>query len=227
MARILIVEDDPQIRKIESDYLKNAGYDVVVAADGIQGELMASTQQPDLIILDLNLPGKDGVEVCKKVRKGSGIPILMVTARTKEIDELIGLEVGADDYIKKPFSPKIMVARVKALLKRAGSESEPVIINVQDLILDLQNYVLKRNDDLINLTKVQFDILSTLVMNKGKVMKRDQLMDNGYKSDIPPEIFDRTIDAHIKNIRKALGDDPKDPKYISTIRGVGYKFNGE
>lgn len=227
MARILIVEDDPQIRKIESDYLKNAGYDVVVAADGIQGELMASTQQPDLIILDLNLPGKDGVEVCKKVRKGSGIPILMVTARTKEIDELIGLEVGADDYIKKPFSPKIMVARVKALLKRAGSESEPVIINVQDLILDLQNYVLKRNDDLINLTKVQFDILSTLVMNKGKVMKRDELMDNGYKSDIPPEIFDRTIDAHIKNIRKALGDDPKDPKYISTIRGVGYKFNGE
>jgi DNA-binding response OmpR family regulator len=227
MARILIVEDDPQIRKIESDYLKTAGYDVVVAADGIQGELMASTQQPDLIILDLNLPGKDGVEVCKKVRKGSGIPILMVTARTKEIDELIGLEVGADDYIKKPFSPKIMVARVKSLLKRAGSESEPVIINVLDLMFDLQNYVLKRNDDLINLTKVQFDILSTLVMNKGKVMKRDQLMDNGYKSDIPPEIFDRTIDAHIKNIRKALGDDPKDPKYISTIRGVGYKFNGE
>jgi len=227
LARILIVEEDPQIRKIESDYLKNAGYDVVVAADGIQGELMASTQQPDLIILDLNLPGKDGVEVCKKVRKGSGIPILMVTARTKEIDELIGLEVGADDYIKKPFSPKIMVARVKSLLKRAGSESEPVIINVLDLMFDLQNYVLKRNDDLINLTKVQFDILSTLVMNKGKVMKRDQLMDNGYKSDIPPEIFDRTIDAHIKNIRKALGDDPKDPKYISTIRGVGYKFNGE
>ena len=227
MARILIVEDDPQIRKIESDYLKNAGYDVVVAADGIQGELMASTQQPDLIILDLNLPGKDGVEVCKKVRKGSGIPILMVTARTKEIDELIGLEVGADDYIKKPFSPKIMVARVRSLLKRAGSESEPVIINVLDLMFDLQNYVLKRNDDLINLTKVQFDILSTLVMNKGKVMKRDELMDNGYKSDIPPEIFDRTIDAHIKNIRKALGDDPKDPKYISTIRGVGYKFNGE
>jgi len=227
MARILIVEDDPQIRKIESDYLKTAGYDVVVAADGIQGELMASTQQPDLIILDLNLPGKDGVEVCKKVRKGSGIPILMVTARTKEIDELIGLEVGADDYIKKPFSPKIMVARVKSLLKRAGSESEPVIINVLDLMFDLQNYVLKRNDDLINLTKVQFDILSTLVMNKGKVMKRDELMDNGYKSDIPPEIFDRTIDAHIKNIRKALGDDPKDPKYISTIRGVGYKFNGE
>lgn len=227
MARILIVEDDPQIRKIESDYLKNAGYDVVVAADGIQGELMASTQQPDLIILDLNLPGKDGVEVCKKVRKGSGIPILMVTARTKEIDELIGLEVGADDYIKKPFSPKIMVARVRSLLKRAGSESEPVIINVLDLMFDLQNYVLKRDDDLINLTKVQFDILSTLVMNKGKVMKRDELMDNGYKSDIPPEIFDRTIDAHIKNIRKALGDDPKDPKYISTIRGVGYKFNGE
>lgn len=227
MARILIVEDDPQIRKIESDYLKNAGYDVVVAADGVQGELMASTQQPDLIILDLNLPGKDGVEVCKKVRKGSGIPILMVTARTKEIDELIGLEVGADDYIKKPFSPKIMVARVRSLLKRAGSESEPVIINVLDLMFDLQNYVLKRNDDLINLTKVQFDILSTLVMNKGKVMKRDELMDNGYKSDIPPEIFDRTIDAHIKNIRKALGDDPKDPKYISTIRGVGYKFNGE
>ncbi|HOY46483.1 MAG TPA: response regulator transcription factor [Candidatus Dojkabacteria bacterium] len=227
MARILIVEDDPQIRKIESDYLKNAGYDVVVAADGVQGELMASTQQPDLIILDLNLPGKDGVEVCKKVRKGSGIPILMVTARTKEIDELIGLEVGADDYIKKPFSPKIMVARVRSLLKRAGSESEPVIINVLDLMFDLQNYVLKRDDDLINLTKVQFDILSTLVMNKGKVMKRDELMDNGYKSDIPPEIFDRTIDAHIKNIRKALGDDPKDPKYISTIRGVGYKFNGE
>lgn len=227
MARILIIEDDPQIRKIESDYLKTAGYDVVVAADGVQGELMASTQKPDLVILDLNLPGKDGIEVCKKVRKISGIPILMVTARTKEIDELIGLEVGADDYLKKPFSPKIMVARVKALLKRAGSENDPVMINVLDLLFDLQNYELKRNDELINLTKVQFDILSTLVMNKGKVMKRDELMDNGYKSDIPPEIFDRTIDAHIKNIRKALGDDPKESKYISTIRGVGYKFNGE
>jgi two-component system alkaline phosphatase synthesis response regulator PhoP len=227
MARILIIEDDAQIRKIESDYLRSAGYDVVVAADGIQGELMATTQGPDLIILDLNLPGQDGVEVCKKVRKISGIPILMVTARTKEIDELIGLEVGADDYLKKPFSPKIMVARVKTLLKRAGSENDPVIINVLDLVFDLQNYELKRDGKVIGLTKVQFDILSTMVLNKGKVMKRDELMDNGYKSDIPPEIFDRTIDAHIKNIRKALGDDPKEPKYIATIRGVGYKFNGE
>jgi DNA-binding response OmpR family regulator len=227
MARILIIEDDAEIRKIEADYLKNAGYDVVVASDGKSGELMATTQVVDLILLDLNLPLQDGVEVCKKVRRKSGIPIIMVTARTKEIDELVGLEVGADDYLRKPFSPKVMVARVKALLKRVGSETTPKVLNVLDLVFDIGNYVLTRNGEKINLTKVQFDILSTMALSKGKVMQRDELMDSGYKSDLPPEIFDRTIDAHIKNIRKALGDDPKNPRYIYTIRGVGYKFDGE
>lgn len=227
MARILIIEDDAEIRKIEADYLKNSGYDVVVASDGKSGELMATTQSVDLILLDLNLPEQDGVEVCKKVRRNSGIPIIMVTARTKEIDELIGLEVGADDYLRKPFSPKVMVARVKALLKRVGSEATPNVLNIMDLVFDIKNYVLTRKGDKINLTKVQFDILSTMALSKGRVMKRDELMDSGYKSDLPPEIFDRTIDAHIKNIRKALGDDPKHPRYIYTIRGVGYKFDGE
>lgn len=226
MARVLIIEDDADIRKIEADYLLKAGFDVVVAGDGVKGELMSRTQSPDMVILDLNLPLMDGIEVCKRIRKESGIPILMVTARTKEIDELIGLEVGADDYLKKPFSPRVMVARVKALLKRVG-EGNQSVLNVNDLIFDLNNYELKRGGEIIPLTKVQFDILSTMALSKGKVMKRDDLLDNGYKSDMPPEIFDRTIDAHIKNIRKALNDDPKEPKYIFTIRGVGYKFDGE
>ena len=224
MSRILIIEDDPDIRKIEEDYLENNGFEVVVAAEGKAGLLMVDTQRPDLVILDLNLPKMDGLEVCKAIRKISSIPILMVTARTKEFDEYIGFDLGADDYIKKPFSPKIMVARVKALLKRAGDVFGEEILNIKDLTFDVANYTVNRGDDNIELTKIQYDILIALVKNAGRVLKRDELLDKGYKDGFASEVFDRTIDAHIKNIRKPLGDDPKDPKYITTIRGVGYKF---
>lgn len=224
MSRILIIEDDPEIRKIEKDYLENNGFEVVVAAEGKAGLLMVDTQKPDLVILDLNLPKMDGLEVCKGIRKLSSIPIIMVTARTKEFDEFIGFDLGADDYIKKPFSPKIMVARVKALLKRAGDVFGEEIINIKDLTFDVANYTLNRGEENIPLTKIQYDILVALVKNAGRVLKRDELLDKGYKEEFANEVFDRTIDAHIKNIRKALNDDPKDPKYISTIRGVGYKF---
>lgn len=224
MSRILIIEDDPEIRKIEKDYLENNGFEVVVAAEGKAGLLMVDTQKPDLVILDLNLPKMDGLEVCKGIRKLSNIPIIMITARTKEFDESIGFDLGADDYIKKPFSPKIMVARVKALLKRAGDVFGEEILNIKDLTFDVANYTLTRGKESIALTKIQYDILIALAKNAGRVLKRDELLDKGYKEAFANEVFDRTIDAHIKNIRKALGDNPKDPKYISTIRGVGYKF---
>ncbi len=224
MSRILIIEDDPEIRKIEKDYLENNGFEVVVAAEGKAGLLMVDTQKPDLVILDLNLPKMDGLEVCKGIRKLSNIPIIMITARTKEFDESIGFDLGADDYIKKPFSPKIMVARVKALLKRAGDVFGEEILNIKDLTFDVANYTLTRGKESITLTKIQYDILIALAKNAGRVLKRDELLDKGYKEAFANEVFDRTIDAHIKNIRKALGDNPKDPKYISTIRGVGYKF---
>ena len=224
MSRILIIEDDPEIRKIEKDYLESNGFEVVVAAEGKAGLLMVDTQKPDLVILDLNLPKMDGLEVCKGIRKLSSIPIIMVTARTKEIDESIGFDLGADDYIKKPFSPKIMVARVRALLKRAGDVFGEEILNIKDLSFDVGNYALNQGEKTITLTKIQYDILIALAKNAGRVLKRDELLDKGYKEDLASEVFDRTIDAHIKNIRKALDDNPKDPKYITTIRGVGYKF---
>lgn len=224
MSRILIIEDDPEIRKIEKDYLKSNGFEVVVAAEGKAGLLMVDTQKPDLVILDLNLPKMDGLEVCKGIRKLSSIPIIMVTARTKEIDESIGFDLGADDYIKKPFSPKIMVARVKALLKRAGDVFGEEILNIKDLSFDVGNYALNQGEKTITLTKIQYDILIALAKNAGRVLKRDELLDKGYKEDFASEVFDRTIDAHIKNIRKVLNENPKDPKYIATIRGVGYKF---
>lgn len=224
MSRILIIEDDPEIRKIEKDYLESNAFEVVVAAEGKAGLLMVDTQKPDLVILDLNLPKMDGLEVCKGIRKLSSIPIIMVTARTKEIDESIGFDLGADDYIKKPFSPKIMVARVKALLKRAGDVFGEEILNIKDLSFDVGNYALNQGEKTITLTKIQYDILIALAKNAGRVLKRDELLDKGYKEDFASEVFDRTIDAHIKNIRKALDDNPKDPKYITTIRGVGYKF---
>jgi DNA-binding response OmpR family regulator len=225
MKNILLVEDEREIREFEKDYLTNAKYSVIEAETGKEALELFQKKKCDLVILDLNLPIIDGIEVCKRIRKLSGVPILMVTARTKEIDELIGLEVGADDYIKKPFSPKVLVARVKTLLKRPTWEGSKEILKYGNLEIDIpKQKVIKKGKELF-LTTVQFSILVLLAQNKGKVYTRNELIDGGYDASLPPDIFDRTIDSHIKNIRKVLEDDSKEPRYILTIRGKGYKFN--
>lgn len=225
MKNILLVEDEREIREFEKDYLTKAKYSVIEAETGKEALELFQKKKCDLVVLDLNLPIIDGIEVCKRIRKLSGVPILMVTARTKEIDELIGLEVGADDYIKKPFSPKVLVARVKTLLKRPTWEGSKEILKYGNLEIDIPKQKVIKNGKELFFTTVQFSILVLLAQNKGKIYTRNELIDGGYDASLPPDIFDRTIDSHIKNIRKVLEDDSKEPRYILTIRGKGYKFN--
>ncbi|WKZ27784.1 MAG: response regulator transcription factor [Candidatus Dojkabacteria bacterium] len=226
MERILIVEDDDGIAAIESDYLRNSGYSVSRVKNGQDGYHKFLEEKPDLIILDLNLPLINGYDLCKLIRKQSGIPIIMVTAKTKEIDELLGLELGADDYVKKPFSPKILVSRVKAMLKRPNNtiqNNDSLIIG--DFNIDFDKRSVKLNDRIIPFTTVQFNIFAQLIQNPGKVFSRNELIDRSYDDKDLVDIYDRTMDSHIKNIRKLIEIDPKKPQYIYTVRGIGYKFN--
>lgn len=220
---ILLVEDEADIRQIEKDYLAQAGYGVVEARDGEQALEVFTSRPVDLAILDLNLPVLDGLTVCRTIRRSSSIPILMVTAKTSEIDELAGLDVGADDYIKKPFSPKVMVARVKALLKRPQIQKDANIISLGDVTLNVDQHQVTKAGRPVALTATQFNMLAVMLQNPGKVFSREELMTKGYGRVLPPDIFDRTIDTHIKNIRKAIESHPDKPALIQTVRGYGYK----
>ncbi|MFC1633105.1 response regulator [Patescibacteria group bacterium] len=226
MTKILIVEDEPQIREIEKDYLEVAGFETCEADDGLQAIQVFQKEQPDLVLLDLNLPNLDGLSVCREIRKKSPVPIIMVTARTKETDELVGLDVGADDYVKKPFSPRVLVARVQSLLKRPhASHPANQIIEAGPLKLDLTKYEAVLNGKSIDLTNVQFNMLARIAEQPGKVFSRQELLERTENDDLPAIIFDRTIDSHIKNIRKKIEKDSRKPHFILTIRGAGYKFN--
>ena len=221
--KILVVEDEDTIREVEKAYLVRAGFTVLEAVDGNEAIEVFNKNKPDLILLDLNLPVKDGIEVCKEIRTKSNIPVIMATARVEEIEEIIGLEVGADDYIKKPFSPSVLVARVQSLLRRAGSEK----LEIKDLVIDPERMLVLRNDSKINLTTTQFNILYTLASRPGKVFTRDEILDKAYDETLPKDVLDRTVDAHIKSIRRVLEDNPKKPKYVLTVIGRGYKFSDE
>lgn len=223
MKKILIVEDDEDIARIEADYLKSANYEYEIITDGQDAIDKFDSEKHQLIILDLNIPTVDGVQVCRRIRKSSQVPIIMVTARTGEENELIGLEVGADDYIIKPFSPKVLLARVKALLSRMGGINSSVI-NISNLIIDPDKLLVRKDDEILKLTKVQFDILYKLASNSGVVFSREQLIDMGYDNYDERDIIDRTIDSHIKNIRKILGVNTDGSEYIETVRSVGYRF---
>jgi DNA-binding response OmpR family regulator len=224
MPAILLVEDDDDIRQIEADYLKVEKYTVFEAKDGHQALDLFADHQIDLVVLDLNLPVLDGVSVCRAIRRDSGAPIIMVTAKTSEIDELLGLEVGADDYVRKPFSPKILVARIKSLLKRPELLSHDVKLTQHEISLDVESCQVTKKGKPVNLTATQFNMLYVMMSHPGKVFSRDELIERGYGKDLPPDIFDRTIDSHVKNIRKALEDNPDRPEIILTVRGHGYKF---
>ena len=223
---ILVVDDEPKIVKQARDYLEKGSFRVLMAYDGKLALSIAHHDRPDLIVLDLNLPKVDGLDVCRSIRKESDVPIIMLTARGDETDRLIGLELGADDYITKPFSPRELVARVRAVLRRTkGEKRAQGIIHIKDLEIDLEGHWLKKAGKPIHLTRTEFDLLAVLAQHPGQTMNRTQLVDNLHGVKI--EGFDRSIDAHIKNLRKKIEHDPVNPVYIHTVYGIGYKFDDE
>jgi two-component system alkaline phosphatase synthesis response regulator PhoP len=218
--KILIVDDEPQIVEICRDYLKAAGYDTVSASHGAQGVLLARREKPDLIVLDLMMPEMHGLDVCREIRKESNVPIIMLTARVEETDKLIGLELGADDYITKPFSPRELVARIRVVLRRVTSTPESDVIRVGEVELDRAHYEIHLADHTISLTSTEFEILATLMSQPGRIFSRAQLLTATH--GVSFESMERAIDSHIRNLRRKL--EPKD--LIVTVHGVGYKYEG-
>lgn len=223
---ILIVDDEPQILKALRGYLEQSGYRVVTAADGSMALTQYKNEKPDLVLLDLNLPQMDGIEVAKRLRVNSNVPIIMLTARVEETDKLIGLEIGADDYITKPFSPREVVARVRTVLRRANAEPvSPELIRAADIVINIVKHSVLRNDDLLDLTPTEFNLLTTMAREPGRAFTRLQLLEASQGDAF--EGYERTVDAHIRNLRAKIEPDTKNPKYIITVFGVGYKFNDE
>jgi len=222
---ILIVDDEPKILQLAKDYLLDNGFKVLTSGDGIQALAIARQEKPDLIVLDLMLPGMDGLDVCRAIRKESDVPIIMLTARVEEADQLIGLELGADDYINKPFSPRALVARVRALLRRArGDLLQGEVLRTGSLELDLKKMQTKLNGEVIHLTRSEYSLLESLVKHEGQPLSREQLLE--YLHGVVFDGVDRSVDSHIKNLRKKIEPDPTDPIYIQTVYGYGYKFVG-
>lgn len=221
---ILLIEDEPKVARLARDYLEKSGYRVLIAGDGKSGLAMARREKPDLLVLDLMLPQMDGLDVCRALRRESDLPIIMLTARAEEADRLIGLELGADDYITKPFSPRELVARVRALLRRAkGAVYVSGMIREGDLVLNTENHSLSVAGKPVHLTRIEFSLLETLVRHPGQIFSRAQLLENLH--GVAYVGFDRSIDAHIKNLRRKIERDPANPEYILTVYAVGYKFN--
>ncbi len=223
---ILIVDDEPKIVKLAKDYLEQGGFRVFTAADGKNALAMAHHEKPDLIVLDLMLPGMDGLDVCRSLRRESDVPIIMLTARSEETDRLIGLELGADDYITKPFSPRELVARVRTVLRRVqGGVHQPGLIRLGDLEIDTNGHRVTLLGQPVDLTRNEFTLLATLAQHPGQTFTRAQLLDRLH--GFAYEGFDRSIDAHIKNLRRKIEPNPVEPRYVLTVYGVGYRFNDE
>ena len=221
---ILVVDDERKIVRLARDYLETNGFQVRSTGDGNTALTIFHQEKPDLIVLDLMLPGLDGLDVCRTIRRKSDVPIIMLTARVEEADRLIGLELGADDYIVKPFSPRELVARVRAVLRRVqGNVARDGLIRIGDLEIDVKGHRVFRAGVPVSLTHLQFRILVTLAEHPGQAFTREQLVSRLHGHDF--EGYDRSIDAHIKNLRKRLEDDPAAPVYIQTVYGVGYKLN--
>jgi DNA-binding response OmpR family regulator len=224
--KILIVEDETRLVDVLRAYLERDGYRVSAAYNGREALLLARREKPDLILLDLMLPEVDGLEVCRTLRKESEVPIIMLTARSEETDKLIGLELGADDYVTKPFSPREVVARVRTVLRRsrttttAGEET----ITLGDLVIDQARHEVRRQNEVIAVTPTEFSLLWVLASNRGRVLSRLQLMEKALGESY--EGYERTIDAHIKNLRRKIEPDPGHPRYVQTVFGVGYKVEG-
>lgn len=220
---ILVIDDEPSILNLVSSYLKKEGFRVLTARDGNQGLKLAREHNPELIILDIMLPGLDGIQVLQELRRKSNVYIIMLTAKTEETDRVIGLSVGADDYVSKPFSPRELVARVKAALRRIqgdGLSAQLKIWKFSHLRIDLSGQQVWVKEQPVNLTSTEFDLLKTLVEHQGMVLSREQLIENVWGINFYGEM--RVVDVHIGHIRNKIGED-----YITTVRGVGYRFNTE
>ena len=222
MTKILVVDDEKKIVEIVRAYLEREGYEVSAAYDGKSALEAVKRMPPDLVVLDLMLPQISGWDVCRALRADSNIPIIMLTARDDVTDKIVGLELGADDYMTKPFDPKELVSRVKAVLRRSAANRVPkAVLKVADLTIDLDKRDVRRSGESIELTPMEFDLLATLAQNPGRVFSRMQLLDK--VQGVAYEGYERTIDSHIKNLRKKIEPDVSQPRYVITVHGVGYK----
>jgi two-component system alkaline phosphatase synthesis response regulator PhoP len=225
MAKILVIDDEPSIVNLVAAYLKPEGYEVLTAADGPAGLKTARAFKPDLIILDIMLPGMDGIELLSRLRRESEVYVILLTAKTEETDKIVGLSIGADDYVTKPFSPRELTARVKAALRRiragAGSGSETTVYSFHHLHMDVGARTVTVDEDPIELTAIEFDLLKALVENRGRVLSRQQLLENVWGGEYFGE--QRVVDVHLGHVRQKLGHED----LITTVRGVGYRFDDE
>jgi DNA-binding response OmpR family regulator len=222
VQRILIVDDEPKITQLVRDYLERSGFAVVTARDGREAVMRARTDRPDLIVLDLGLPDLDGLDVTRQLRRDSQVPIIMLTARDDEADRVAGLELGADDYVTKPFSPRELVARVRAVLRRQAGEVGGEVLRAGDLELDVPKMRAEVSGKAIDLTTTEFQLLAALGRQPGRIFTRGQLLDAIH--GVAFESYERAIDAHVKNIRRKLEPDPRRPRYLLTVYGVGYRL---
>lgn len=224
MKLILVVDDEPKIVQLARDYLEHAGFSVLTANDGQSAVEQARSRKPDLIILDLGLPKMDGLDVTRVLRKESNLPIIMLTARAEESDKLVGLELGADDYVTKPFSPKELVARVRTVLRRMEPEARSAeVLRIAGLTIDIPRMRVQLEGREVDLTATEFQLLAAMARQPGRVFTRAQLLDVIH--GVALESYERAIDAHIKNIRRKIEPDPRSPRYILMVYGVGYKLS--
>jgi two-component system alkaline phosphatase synthesis response regulator PhoP len=221
MPTILIVDDEPKITRLVADYLERSGFTVSVARDGGEALMRARTERPALVVLDLGLPGLDGLDVTRQLRRDGDVPILMLTARDDETDRIIGLELGADDYVTKPFSPRELVARVRAILRRRDRATSEVL-RAAALVLDVPRMRLEVDGRPVELTATEFSLLAAMAREPGRVFTRSQLLDAVHGMAI--ESYERAIDAHVKNIRRKIEPDPRHPRHLLTVYGVGYRL---
>lgn len=219
---VLVVDDDARIVDLVKLYLERDGYNVLTAYEGREAVSKFREHKPNLIVLDLMLPGLSGMEICRLLREESDVPIIMLTARTRDEDKLDGLDTGADDYVTKPFSPGELAARVRAIFRRMPSERGPAQLRHRDLVMNFLKHEVFLNDRKINLTAVEFKLLAALLKEPGRVFDRMELIDKAFGYDF--DGFDRSIDVHIFNLRRKLEADPKKPEYIKTVYGAGYKL---
>ena len=223
-STIFVVEDDPELGPLIADLLSREGFEVSLAIDGADLDVAMDKAEPDLIVLDLMLPGEDGLSICRRLRAGGRVPIIMLTAKADEVDRIVGLEVGADDYLAKPFAPRELIARIRAVLRRtaeAPPERRPGLA-FGPFRVDLAAMALERDGQEVRLTSGEFALLRAFVLHPGRVLSRDWLMENSHARST--DAFDRTVDVQVSRLRAKLGDDPKAPLLIKTVRNAGYVF---
>jgi len=223
---ILVVDDEPEIVRLLRSYLEKDGYRVATAYNGEEALYVARHEKPDLVVLDILMPKMDGLAFTRQIRREQDVPIIMLTARAEETDRIVGLEMGADDYVTKPFSPREVVARVRAVLRRAQPKPEaPPILRAGPIVLDRAEHTVAVAEEPVELTPTEFDILETLMRDPGRVFSREEILEAVH--GVAFEAYERTVDAHVKNLRHKIEADPATPQYVLTVRGAGYRLNPE